>query len=90
MHRGGDIPQDFFTYLTMKPQPAGPEVVPYVAIKMVAIMNMRELIRLPPIRDHLLPTLSMNKTQLAWAMRAKIELMAWYLSVSCPLMPTWP
>lgn len=72
----------FFAYQTMKPHPAEPEDVPYLAMRMVAIMKKRALKRLPPISAHLLPTLSMNSTHDAWASRARMPLIAWYLSVS--------
>lgn len=76
------------TYQTMNPQPAELDVVPYMAIRMVAIMNIRLFTRLPPMSAHLLPTLSMNRTHDACASRARMLLMAWYLSVFCPSMPT--
>lgn len=80
MSRGRVIKRPIFssssTYQTMKPQPAELEVVPNNAMRIVAIMKKSALKRFPPISAHLRPTLSMNKTQDAWASRARMLLIA--------------
>ena len=58
-----------------------------MARRIVAIMNVKQLTKLPTIRVHLRPTRSMKAMQRASAIKAKTELMAWYLSVSFVEMP---